>query len=153
MDNNDSIIVIVTAYNEADRIGATIGALRGAFGEATRIVVADDASTDGTPEVVERAGAELVRAPRNIGKGGVSTLAARRVMSAALADDEPIIVLCDGDLAATADQLTALVASVRADECDLAVAAFARKVGGGFGFAVGYAHGAIKRLCGLDLRA
>ena len=45
------------------------------------------------------------------------------------------------------------MASVRADECDLAVAAFARKVGGGFGFAVGYAHGAIRRLCGLDLKA
>ena len=26
-------------------------------------------------------------------------------------------------------------------------------MGGGFGFAVGYAHGAIKRLCGLDLKA
>lgn len=153
MDANSPLIVIVTAYNEADRIADTIAALREAFGDATRIIVADDASTDGTPDVVAATTAELVRAPRNIGKGGVSTLAARRVMSAALEPDPPVILFCDGDLAATADQLGELVAAVRADECDLAVASFARKVGGGFGFAVGYAHGAIKRLCGLDLQA
>ena len=40
-----------------------------------------------------------------------------------------------------------------ADECDLAVAVFARKVGGGFGFAVGFAHWAIQKLTGLDLKA
>jgi hypothetical protein len=96
---------------------------------------------------------ELVRAPRNIGKGGVATLAARRVLSATLEPDPPVIVFCDGDLAATADQLTRLVDCVVDGTYDLAVAAFARKVGGGFGLAVGYAHGAIERLCGLDLQA
>jgi glycosyltransferase involved in cell wall biosynthesis len=153
MDTSQPPIVIVTAYNEGDRLADTIAALRLAFGGDTRILVADDHSTDTTPQVAEREGVELVRAPRNIGKGGVATLAARRVMSAALEPKPPVILFCDGDLAATAHQLPALVAAVENDECDLAVASFARRVGGGFGLAVGYAHGAIKRLSGLDLQA
>ena len=40
-------VVIVAAHNEADRIGATLDALGRAFPGA-EVVVADDASTDGT---------------------------------------------------------------------------------------------------------
>jgi glycosyltransferase involved in cell wall biosynthesis len=152
MDATNDVIVIVTAYNEGDRLTATVAALRDAFPGA-RILVADDHSTDDTPQVVAAAGVELVRAPKNLGKGGVTTLAARRVLPAVLVEHPPVVVLCDGDLAATAHQLPALVAAVRAGECDLAVASFANRVGGGFGLAVGYAHGAIRRLCGLDLQA
>ncbi len=152
MDTTPDVIVIVTAYNEGDRLTDTIAALRDAFPVA-RILVADDHSTDDTPQVALAAGAELVRAERNIGKGGVATLAARRVLAAVLVDDPPVVVLCDGDLAATAHQLPALVAAVRRGDCDLAVASFARREGGGFGLAVGYARGAIRRLCGLDTRA
>ncbi|UTI65680.1 glycosyltransferase [Paraconexibacter antarcticus] len=152
MDASPDVIIIVTAYNEGDRLTATVAALRDAFAGA-RILVADDHSTDDTPRVAAAAGVELVRAPKNIGKGGVATLAARQVLPAVLVDDPPVVVLCDGDLAATAHQLPALVEAVRRGDCDLAVASFARKVGGGFGLAVGYAHGAIKRLCGLELQA
>jgi glycosyltransferase involved in cell wall biosynthesis len=146
------VVVIVTAYNEADRLPDTLAALGEAFPGA-RVIVADDGSRDATSHVALQNGAELVRAPRTIGKGGVTTLAAQRVMSRALEPDPPVFVLCDGDLAESAKQLPALVAAVRAGECDLAVAAFARRVGGGFGLAVGYAHKAIQRLCGLDLQA
>jgi glycosyltransferase involved in cell wall biosynthesis len=152
MDASPDVIIIVTAYNEGDRLTATVAALRDAF-DGARILVADDHSTDDTPQVAAAAGVELVRAPRNIGKGGVATLAARQVLSAVLVEDPPVVVLCDGDLAATAHQLPALVEAVRRGDCDLAVASFARKVGGGFGLAVGYAHGAIRRLCGLELQA
>jgi hypothetical protein len=83
----------------------------------------------------------------------VATLAAERVLSLALLDDPPVFVLCDGDLGESASELPELVRAVRRGECDLAVAVFARRVGGGFGLAVGYAHRAIRRLTGLDLRA
>ena len=43
------LAVIVAARNEADRIAATVAALRGAF-PAAAIWVADDASEDGTAE-------------------------------------------------------------------------------------------------------
>jgi len=152
MDTSPDVIVIVTAYNEGDRLTATVAALREVFPRA-RIVIADDHSTDDTPQVASALGVELVRAPRNVGKGGAASLAARGVLAAVLVDDPPVVVLCDGDLADTAQQLPALVAAVRRGECDLAVASFARREGGGFGLAVGYARGAIRRLCGLDTQA
>lgn len=147
------LIIIVTAYREAPRIAASLDALAATFPGA-RIIVADDHSDDGTDAVVRaHGGAELVRGERNLGKGGIATLAARRVLPACAVDDPPVVLLCDGDLGSSAGALTGLVEAVRDGTGDLVVAAFARKVGGGFGFAVGYAHDAIERLTGLDLRA
>jgi glycosyltransferase involved in cell wall biosynthesis len=145
-------IVIVTAYQEADRLPATLAALATAFPRA-RVIVADDASTDGSDHVALQHGAELVRAPRTIGKGGVATLAAERAMADALAPGGPVVVLCDGDLGETAAHLPALVAEVRAGRADLAVASFARRVGGGFGFALGFSRWAIRRRSGFEANA
>jgi glycosyltransferase involved in cell wall biosynthesis len=145
-------IVIVSAYNEADRLPATVQAVRAAFPDA-RIVVADDASRDGTADAARAAGVEVVTAPRNIGKGGATTLAAHTVLHRAWEPEPPVFVLCDGDLAATAEHLPALVDAVRAGEADLAIAAFERKVGGGFGLAKGFARWAIERRCGLRMSA
>jgi glycosyltransferase involved in cell wall biosynthesis len=144
--------VIVSAFEEADRLPGTLAALRDAFPGA-RIVVADDASTDGTAAVAVAEGAEVVTAPRNMGKGGATTLAAERVLHRAWEPEPPVFVLCDGDLADTARHLPALADAVRRGEADLAVASFARKVGGGFGLAKGFARWAIRRRCGLELDA
>ena len=146
------VIAIVTAYEEGDRLPATLDALRRAV-PGVRIVVADDGSTDDTPQVAAAAGVELVRSEKTIGKGGVATLAARTVVHHALEPDPPVFLLCDGDLGESAAQLGGLVDAVNRGECDLAVAVFARRVGGGFGWAVGFAHWAIRNLSGLDLTA
>jgi glycosyltransferase involved in cell wall biosynthesis len=146
------VVVIVAAYNEADRLPATLVSLDRAFPGA-RVLVADDGSGDGTQDVVLRHGAELVRSPKTIGKGGANTLAAERVLPLALTPDPPVFVFCDGDLGESAEHLPGLVAAVRSGRYDLAVGMFAVRVGGGFGLAVGYAHKAIKRLTGLDLKA
>ncbi|MGH2943533.1 MAG: glycosyltransferase, partial [Solirubrobacteraceae bacterium] len=53
-------IVIVTAHDEADRLGETLAALDAAFPSA-RMIVADDGSTDGTAAVAAQGGAEVVR--------------------------------------------------------------------------------------------
>ena len=145
-------IVIVTAHEEADRLGDTLAALHAAFPGA-RVLVADDGSTDGTAAVAARGGGEVIRSEKVIGKGGAATLAARRVLSRALEPDPPVFLLVDGDLAECAAQLTALADAVRAGRCDLAVAVFASKVGGGFGVAIGFAHKAIRQLTGLDMQA
>ena len=53
-----------------------------------------------------------------------------------------MFVLCDGDLGdSRARSCPRWWRRSRRGECDLAVAAFARRVGGGFGFAVGFARG------------
>ena len=148
-----STAVIVTAHDEADRLPATLAALAAAFPGA-RVLVADDGSTDGTAEVAAAHGAEVVRSERNQGKGGTATLAAQRLLPLASGPDpEPVVLLCDGDLAASADQLAKLVQTVRDGDADLAVAAFARRVGGGFGLALGFARWAIERRCGLRCEA
>jgi glycosyltransferase involved in cell wall biosynthesis len=145
-----AVAVIVAARNEADRIGETIGALRGAFPDAA-LWVADDASTDGTAEVAMAAGAQVVSRGRPHGKGANVTAAAE----AALSVDSPpdLVLLCDGDLGDSAGRLAPLVEAVRRGECDLAVAAFSRRVGGGFGVALGFARWAIRRLCGAETAA
>lgn len=146
------VIVIVSAHDEADRLPATLAALAEAFPGA-RVVVADDASTDGTAAVAAAGGAEVVTARRNLGKGGATTLAAERVLHRAWEPAPPVFVLCDGDLAGSARHLPALAAAVAAGDADLAVATFARKVGGGVGLAKGFARWAIRRRCGLELEA
>jgi glycosyltransferase involved in cell wall biosynthesis len=144
------LAAIVAARNEADRVGETVAALRGAFPGA-RVWVADDASTDGTAEAAMLAGAEVVRRGRPHGKGGNVTAAADAALSVEPAPR--IVLLCDGDLGASAARLAPLVEAVERGECDLAVAAFSRRVGGGFGVALGFARWAIKRLCGLETAA
>ncbi len=64
-----------------------------------------------------------------------------------------LVVLCDGDLGDSAAELGALAQLVARGEADLAVAAFARAAGGGFGVTQGFARWAIRRRCGLALDA
>ena len=144
------LTVVVSAWNEAERIGDTLAALGDAFPGA-RLVVADDHSEDGTPDVARTAGAEVVRAPSRLGKGGANTLAVERLLEYGAAP--PTLVLCDGDLGASARELPRLVEALDRDEADLVVASFARRVGGGFGVALGFARWAIRRLTGLEPEA
>jgi glycosyltransferase involved in cell wall biosynthesis len=149
-------VILVAARDEAQRIGATIAALARAFPGAS-VWVADDGSRDATAEIARGAGARAVsseRPPtrrRAAGKGQAMSAAAR----AALADVDgaSVFVLCDGDLTESAERLGPLADTVRTGRADLAVAAFARPVGGGFGAAVGFARWAIHRRCGLRTRA
>jgi len=142
-------VILVAAHNEGDRLGGTLGALARAFPGA-HVVVADDGSTDDTAAVARAAGVEVVSTGRDIGKGGAMTAAAQRV----LADGVPEFALvCDGDLGESAAHLAALLDAVRDGRGDLAVGAFARRVGGGVGAAVGFARWSLRRATGLELQA
>ncbi len=147
---SDPLAVIVAARNEADRIGATLTALREALPDAA-LWVADDASTDGTAERAMAASAQVVSRGRPHGKGANVTAAAEAVLSA---NPVPrVVLLCDGDLGSSSSRLLPLVDAVGRGECDLAVAAFSRREGGGFGLALGFARWAIRRRCGLETTA
>jgi hypothetical protein len=161
--------IIVAAYNEAERIGETLAALARAFPGAP-VWVADDGSKDATAEVARAAGARVVRSERVVGKGAAMTATARDALREAATAVPPahpggremnaeqataaagtaVFLLCDGDLGASAGRLGPLVEAVRRGRADLAVAAFARRVGGGLGLAVGFARWAIRRRCGLE---
>jgi glycosyltransferase involved in cell wall biosynthesis len=164
-----STYVIVTAHNEADRIGATLAALAPVFPGAP-LFLADDGSTDATPETGLLAGARVVRSERVIGKGAAATTAARNAMRQARADadgageaghggdgDEErpgaVFILCDADLGDSARELGALAEVIRRGDGEMAVAAFTRRTGGGFGLALAFARWAIRRRCGFQARA
>jgi glycosyltransferase involved in cell wall biosynthesis len=143
----DHQLVIVAARDEADRIAATVAALRAALPEA-EIWVADDGSTDGTADAAMAAGARVVRRGRPHGKGGNMTAAATAALDGVPPDASGFALVCDGDLGASAGALVALVDEVAAGRCDLAIAAFRRRVGGGFGVALRYARWAIRNRSG-----
>jgi glycosyltransferase involved in cell wall biosynthesis len=162
--DNTGALVIVAAHDEAPRIGATLAALRRTLPGAS-VWVADDGSRDDTARIAAAAGARVVRGERRIGKGGAMTRAVRAALAGAAADDADVdeeavsdagvVLLCDGDLGESAARLAALVQAVLAGaeggegRTDLAVAAFARRAGGGFGLALGFGRWAIRRRCGL----
>ena len=149
---NPDILIVVAALDEADRISSTLDALALAFPGAP-VWVADDGSTDATPEIARSAGATVVRSPRVIGKGQAMTAGVRAALER-MSGDEAIVVLCDGDLGDSARELSALVDALRREHgAGLAVASFATRVGGGFGLALAFARWAIRRRCGLSTRA
>ncbi len=149
--------MLVAAHDEAERLGATLAALALALPGAA-VWVADDGSRDQTAEIARAGGARVVRSERVIGKGGAVTAAARaalRELSATAAGrgGGAVFVLCDGDLGDSARELGALAAAVADGRAELAVALFHRRVGGGVGLALGFARWAIRRRCGLRMRA
>jgi glycosyltransferase involved in cell wall biosynthesis len=151
---NDSadVLILVTAYNEADRIAATLAALAGAFPGAA-VWVADDGSTDSTARIAAEAGATVVSSGRMVGKGGAASLACEQALAQLEAERDLVVLLCDADLGDSASGLAPLVRAVGDGQVELAVAAFSKRVGGGVGAAVGFAGWAIRRCCGLELQA
>jgi hypothetical protein len=142
--------VIITARDESGAIVATIDALTRALPDAT-IVLGDDGSQDGTAGLAGGRGAWVISDGRRRGKGGAATRAARAAL--AQGGETAIYLLCDGDLGASAAQLIALCDAVAKGEADLVVAAFARRTGGGFGVAVGFARWMLRRRCGIEFAA
>jgi glycosyltransferase involved in cell wall biosynthesis len=147
-------VVVLAAHNEADRIAATLAALARAFPGAP-LWVADDGSTDTTARLAREAGARVVSSARVLGKGAAVTGAAREAWrdaqeTSAGSEIESIFVLCDGDLGDSAVELRSLADLVAHERADLAVGAFATRVGGGFGVALAFARWAIRRRCGLE---
>ena len=132
----EPLTILLAARDEETRIEQTVEALCTAFPEA-EIVVADDGSRDSTAAAARRGGARVVRLPR-LGKGQALTLAEREAPPGRL-------LLVDADLDG---DLTPLLET----GADLAVAAFAERDGGGFGFAKRAARGLIRARSGFRAR-
>jgi hypothetical protein len=133
---SEPLTVLVAARDEEERIAAGVAALRAAFPEA-EVIVADDGSRDRTADLAEEAGAVVLRLPRR-GKGQALSLAERAAAPGRL-------LLCDADL-------TGDLSSLANGDGDLAVAAFAERVGGGFGIAKRVARELIEALGGISMR-
>jgi glycosyltransferase involved in cell wall biosynthesis len=116
------LVVIVPAYDEAERIGDTLAALReigpalDALDCVQRIYVVDDGSADKTGQLALEHGADrVVRHRRNEGLGA----AVRSGLAAARADGADWVVKFDADLQHDPADVPRLLAPLAADEADL----------------------------------
>ena len=130
----EPVAVLVAARDEAERIGATVEALR-IFFPGVEVIVADDGSRDGTADAAEAAGAVVLRLPR-LGKGQALSAAER-------AAPPGTVLLCDADLEG---DLRLLVET----NDDLAIARFAVREGGGFGIAKWVAAALVRLRSGFE---
>jgi hypothetical protein len=137
------VVALVAAFEEAARIAATVSAVRDL---ADEVVVVDDGSKDATSAVALVAGATVLRASRRRGKGRALEEALGRLPPAA------VWLLADGDLEGSASRLAPLVDAVREGRADVAIAAFPKLGGGGFGMVKGTAALLIRAACGFDAR-
>ena len=140
---NRKVVAVVAAHEESARIAATVTALHGLVDE---VVVVDDGSSDGTSSAALVAGATVLRASRRRGKGRAIEESLERLPSADL------WLLADADLGLTASGLGPLVDAVRQGSADVAIAAFPKLGGGGFGVVKRTAARLIRAACGFDAR-
>jgi hypothetical protein len=133
---DEPLTILIAARDEEAVIARTVAALRRGFPDA-EVIVADDGSRDRTADVAEEAGAIVLRLQRR-GKGQALSAAERAAPPGRL-------LLCDADLAG---DLTPLLNG----DGDLVVAAFAQRVGGGFGIAKRVAQALIELLGGVQTR-
>jgi hypothetical protein len=146
-----SVLALVPARDEAERVGATVRALRGLPGVA-EVLVVSDGSTDATAARALEAGAHCLDLPRSLGKGGAvnAGLAALMGRVAERISPEPaVLLLADADLADTAGRLGRLLDPVLDGDADLAIADLPAQQGaGGFGLAMGLARRGIANATG-----
>lgn len=141
---------IVPAKDEAERVGATIAALR-SLPDVALVVVVDDGSTDSTAQVAAEAGALVVRHALNQGKAAALTTGVAR-----LAEEETrqgvdpfVLLFADADLEGSAAHLGPLLEPVLGGAADLAVANIPRAASShGSGRVVRLARGQIESLTG-----
>ena len=149
-----AVAVIIAAKDEAQRITATILAVRRIHG-VDQVIVVDDGSSDSTAQVAGGAGAFVVRHPHNQGKAAAMATGAR---AAADLDrrDPPVsgrareLLFIDADLGDSATNVAVLVAPVASGVADMTIAVLPPQEtsGGGHGFVVRLARRGIERLTG-----
>jgi len=120
---NQTVGVIIPAFNEEKRIASTIRALKG-ISCINKILVVDDGSTDKTADVASKEGAHVIRFTKNKGKG----YALKTGMENLECD---ILLFLDADLEFSAKEAIKLISPVLEDKAQVAIAKFSRNKGTG----------------------
>lgn len=159
------VAAVIPAKDEADRIAATVRAVRAIDG-VDLVVVVDDGSSDATATLAREAGAEVVRHARNRGKAAAMTTGAAQVAAIEQRqqrerrergerEDHPVgprpLLFVDADLEASAANLGVLVPPVAEGDTDMTIATLPpqKTAGGGRGFVVRLARDGIEHLTGF----
>jgi glycosyltransferase involved in cell wall biosynthesis len=141
------ISVLIPAYNEAERIGATLEAAR-ALPFLREIIVIDDGSADNTAQIAESSGADIVFRQPHAGKGAALNRGRRLAQGS-------VMLLLDADLGASAREATKLLEPVLTGSADMTIATFPVLSGkkGGMGLVVRQARNGIRALTGRVMQA
>jgi hypothetical protein len=141
------VVALVAAKDRADTVGTTAAALA-ALPLVESVMVIDDGSADETATVAAAAGAQVIRLPRNLGKGGA---VAAGVAATPHAD---VYLLVDADVGPTAARADMLLGPVLDGDADMSVAVLPGAGGrGGFGLVRTLAGAGIAWACGFRARA
>ena len=110
-----SISVVIAVHNRRQLIQETINCLLQQTRRAEQIIVVDDASTDGTPEAVERFGSDviLLRLRNNVGPGGARNVGLERATG-------EFIQFFDSDDLASCDLLESKLVAATEQRADIA---------------------------------
>jgi len=145
------VCALVPAYNEVDRIGLTVDALKSRR-QIDYVMVIDDGSTDGTAEAARKAGAdEVIVLARNSGKGAALTAGFH-----AAPPKSEVFLLLDADLGRTATEAVKLIEALDSLGVDMVIGMLppdktldsAGSSGGGMGLVVRLARWGLARKTG-----
>lgn len=112
--DSNRVVVIIPAYNEERFVGSVVlKTLR----YAGTVLVVDDGSTDSTAEIAAAAGAEVIRHPQNLGKGGALNTGFCRARE--LHPD--VVVTIDADGQHFPEDLPAVIAPILEQRAEIVV--------------------------------
>jgi glycosyltransferase involved in cell wall biosynthesis len=115
LNNRDGISIVIPAYNERARLGPTLDRVLGFLHEQAwdaEVIVVDDGSDDGTPEIVRdysarNASVRLVQNPGNRGKG-------YSVRNGVLNAQGTVVLFTDADLSSPIEEAQKLLQTIEA---------------------------------------
>lgn len=108
------ITAVIPAYNEERTIAQVVEESRR---HASEVLVVDDGSEDATADLAMRAGASIIRIPRNSGKGNALSIG----MSTAAKNGSDVIVCLDGDGQHDPDDIPRIVQPILDDKADMVI--------------------------------
>ncbi len=140
-------MAVIPAKDEAQRVAATVGAVR-SLPDVALVIVVDDGSADATSAIARAAGARVVRHPRSRGKA--AAMATGAAYAEAAGHTRSPLLFADADLEGSAATLGALVEPVVRGDVDMTIAVLPpqKRPGGGHGRVVRLARGGIVTLTG-----
>jgi glycosyltransferase involved in cell wall biosynthesis len=110
----DRVWVVIAAYNEAKVIARVLADVQR---RGFHVVLVDDGSLDGTPEIASKTGAVVVRHPVNLGQGA----ALQTGIAFALRAGAEFVVTFDADGQHRAAEIVNMVDALEANDADFAL--------------------------------
>jgi glycosyltransferase involved in cell wall biosynthesis len=108
------ILAAIPAYNEEVAIGTVVLRTKK---YVDKVLVIDDGSSDATAQIAELAGAEVIRHPKNMGKG----VAIKDGFMKAREYGADILVCIDSDGQHNPDEIPGLIAPIRNGQADMVI--------------------------------